>query len=309
MLNKVFATGLRQPFGIAFYPPGPSPSYIYIANTDSVVRFAYHNGDEQTKRRAEYLVGLPGGGHLRGGGHWTRDIVFSPDGKKMFVSVGSHSNNSDDAEEKDRADILEFSPDGKEKRIYASGIRNPVGITIDPKTGHLWTSVNERDELGDNVPPDYVTHVEDGGFYGWPWYYIGDHPDPKYNNVHPELRSKVIVPDVLVQAHSASLIMKFYTGQQFPKEYDGDAFAAEHGSWNRSKRTGYKIIRVRMKDGKATGEYDDFVTGFTTSKGDVWGRPVGITVAKDGALLFTDDGSNSLWRVTYTGAAGRSAGK
>ncbi len=244
---------------------------------------------------------LPGFAQLTGGGHWTRDVVFSPDGKRMFVSIGSRSNNSDDDGEKRRADILEFDPEGKHETLYASGIRNPVGLAIQPGTGILWTSVNERDGLGDHLVPDYITHVEEGGFYGWPWYYIGDHQDPAHKGKHPELKDKVIVPDVLLQSHSASLDLAFYTGDQFPGDYKGDIFASEHGSWNRARRTGYKVVRVPLKDGKATGEYEDFLVGFVTPDGDVWGRPVGVTIAKDGALLVTDDGSGTVWRVSYMG--------
>lgn len=301
----VFAAGLRQPFGIAFYPPGPEPQWIYIANTDSVVRFPYQNGDLKARGPEQKLAQLPGGGRLRGGGHWTRDIAFSRDGKKMFVSVGSRSNADDsdnNAAEYHRADILEFSPDGSGERVFAWGIRNAVGIAVDPKTEELWGSVNERDDLGDNLPPDYITHIQDGGFYGWPWYYMGGHPDPRLKGKHPELKSKVIAPDVLVQPHNASLEMTFYDGKQFPSEYRGDIFAAEHGSWNKSVRTGYEVIRVPLhQQGRASGEYEDFLTGFVTPQGNVWGRPVGVTVAKDGSLLVSDDGSNSIWRVSYTG--------
>ena len=302
---SVFATGLTQPFGIAFYPPGPDPNYIYIANTDSVIRYPYHNGDLKARGEQEVIVkDLPGGGRLRGGGHWTRDIAFSPDGKKMFVSVGSHSNVDDPDTHKaeyHRADILEFKPDGSGLRVYAYGIRNPVGIAINPTTGELWASVNERDRLGNNLVPDYITHIQEGGFYGWPWYYIGGHQDPRLAGKHPELKNKVIVPDVLLQPHNASLEMTFYEGKQFPAEYRGDVFAAEHGSWNRTPRTGYEVIRVPLKNGHATGEYEDFVTGFVTADGKVWGRPVGVAVAEDGSLMVTDDGSNSIWRVSYTG--------
>ena len=297
---EVFATGLRQPFGIAFYPPGAAPQFLYVGDTDAVVRFPYQNGDLKARGPATTLATLPGGGRLHGRGHWTRDIAFSNDGQKMFVSVGSHSNVSDDSAEDHRADILEFNPVGTGERIYAEGIRNPVGIAIHPTTGELWASVNERDELGDDLVPDYITHVTEGGFYGWPWYYIGPNQDPRHKGKHPELRARVLVPDVLLQSHSASLQMTFYTGTQFPAEYRGDGFAAEHGSWNRAKRTGYKIIRVPLRDGKATGEYEDFVTGFVTEDGKVWGRPVGVTVAADGSLVFTDDGSNSVWRVSYS---------
>jgi glucose/arabinose dehydrogenase len=301
--TTIFARDLRQPFGIAFYPRGPNPTHVYIANTDSVVRFPYQNGDLTARTGPEMIVpDIPGGGRLRGGGHWTRDIVFTQDGKKMFVSVGSHSNDSDDALEKHRADILQYNPDGTAFRIYASGIRNAVGIAIEPQTGVLWGSVNERDQIGDNLPPDYITHFEENGFYGWPWYYLGDHQDPRHKGKHPELVGKIIVPDVLLQAHSASLCMTFYTGTQFPAAYRGCAFAAEHGSWNRSHRTGYKVICVPIKDGKSVGgEYDDFLTGFVTPSGDPYGRPVGVTVDSQGSLLVVDDASNSIWRTRYTG--------
>ncbi|HUI41893.1 MAG TPA: sorbosone dehydrogenase family protein [Terriglobia bacterium] len=302
---SVFADGFTLPFGIAFYPPGPNPKYIYIANTDSVVRFPYQNGDLKARSpQQEVVAQLPGFGRLRGGGHWTRDLAFSQDGKKLFISVGSRSNVNDPdthPEEFHRANILEANPDGSDLRVYAWGIRNPVGIAVNPNTGELWCSVNERDELGDDLPPDYITHVREGGFYGWPWYYTGGHQDPRHAGKHPELKDKVIVPDVLLQPHNASLEMVFYEGAQFPAEYHGNAFAAEHGSWNKSRRTGYEVIRVPLHDGHATGEYEDFLTGFVTPDGDVWGRPVGVAVGDDGSLFVTDDGSNSIWRVTYTG--------
>jgi len=304
--SAVFATGLREPFGIAFYPLGPEPQYVYVANTNSVVRFRYQNGELKASGPPQtVLPDLPAGGWLRGGGHWTRDIVFSLDGKKLFVSVGSFSNVDDvdnNAREYHRADILEATPEGSGLRVYASGIRNAVGIAVHPSSGELWASVNERDELGDNLPPDYITHVQEGGFYGWPWYYIGGNQDPRHAGKHPELKDKVIVPDVLVQPHFASLEMLFYQGEQFPPEYRGDIFAAEHGSWNRTVRTGYEVIRVPLKNGRATGEYQDFLTGFVTPSGEVWGRPVGVAVSKDGSLLVSDDGSNSIWRVSYIGA-------
>ena len=298
--TTIFVDHLRQPFGIAFYPPGPNPRYIYVANTDSVIRFPYQNGDMKARGAEEIVVpDIPGGGRLRGGGHWTRDIVFSLDGKKLFVSVGSHSNVSDDAAEKNRADVLQYNPDGSGFRVYAWGLRNAVGLAIKPQTGALWGSVNERDGLGDNLPPDYITRIQEGGFYGWPWYYIGNHQDPRHIGKHPELAGKVLVPDVLLQPHSASLCMTFYTARQFPPQYRGQAFAAEHGSWNRARRTGYKVICVPIQDGKAIGEYDDFMTGFVTESGDVWGRPVGVTVDSRGSLVVVDDGSGSIWRVQY----------
>ncbi len=301
--SEVFASHLKQPFGIAFYPAGANPQWIYIANTDSVVRIPYTNGDLKARSAPQIVVpDLPGGGRLRGGGHWTRDIAFSKDGKKMFVSVGSHSNvdtTDNNPLEFHRADILEFNPDGSGIQVYAYGIRNAVGIAVQPETGDLWGSVNERDELGDNLPPDYITHFVRGGFYGWPWFYIGAHQDPRHAGKHPEMKDKVIVPDVLLQPHFASLEMTFYEGNQFPSAYKGEIFASEHGSWNRARRAGYEVIRVPLKNRKATGEYEDFLTGFTTPEGQVWGRPVGVTVAGDGSLLVSDDGSGSIWRVSY----------
>jgi glucose/arabinose dehydrogenase len=304
-LAVVYAEGLSQPFGVAFYPTA-RPRYVYVANTDSVVRYPYVDGDTTARGPAEVVVGdIPGGGRLRGGGHWTRDVVFSRDDAKMYVSVGSHSNVSDDAAETRRARILEFTPDGKNERAFATGIRNAVGLAIHPTTGELWASVNERDALGDHLVPDYVTHVRDGGFYGWPWFYLGDHPDPRHPGAHPELREQVIVPDVLLQSHSASLGMTFYAGAAFPGDYRLSAFAAEHGSWNRARRTGYKVIQLPMANGHATGEYVDFVTGFVTPEGDVWGRPVAVAEGSDGSLFVTDDGGNCVWRVVYGSPAGR----
>jgi glucose/arabinose dehydrogenase len=298
--QETFATGLNRPFGINFYPPGPNPEYVYVGNTDAVVRFPYHNGDMKARGAAEKLADLPSGK-----GHWTRDIQFSPDGKKMFVSVGSASNVDDPDTtpgEKNRADVLEFSPDGSGQRVFAYGIRNCVGLAVSPETGELWCSVNERDALGDNLVPDYITHVQEGGFYGWPWFYMGHHQDPRLAGKHPELKEKVITPDVILHPHNASLQITFYEGKQFPAEYKGDIFAAEHGSWNRSARVGYELIRVPLhQSGHASGEYEDFMTGFVVDPGHVWGRPVGVTVAPDGSLLVSDDGYKAVWRITYTG--------
>jgi len=303
---EIFASGLKQPFGIAFYPAGPNPQWIYIGMTDSVVRYPYRNGDLKARGPQQVVVpDIPGGGRLRGGGHWTRDVVFTRDGKHMLVSVGSHSND-DDADnnpaEFHRSDVLEFTPEGKFERIYAYGIRNCVGEAINTLTGELWCSTNERDALGDNLVPDYITHIQEGGFYGWPWFYMGGFQDPRHKGKHPELQSKVITPDVLLQPHFASLQMAFYDAWQFPARYHGWAFAAEHGSWNKERRAGYEVIAVPMKDGHATGEYEDFLTGFVTSDGQVWGRPVGVAVARDGSLFISDDGSKSVWHVIYTGA-------
>jgi len=302
-LVRVFATGLRQPFGIAFYPHD-APRWVYVANTDSVVRFPYVAGDLAARGAAEIVVdNLSGGGRLRGGGHWTRDVVFSRDDTRMYVSVGSRSNVSDDAGEARRARIFEYTPDGKNERVFATGIRNPVGLAVHPETGDLWTSVNERDELGDHLVPDYVTRVVDGGFYGWPWFYLGAHEDPRHPGKHPELKDQVRVPDVLLQSHSASLGMMFYTGTQFPSEYRLQAFAAEHGSWNRARRTGYKVIWAVTNAGVPTGEYVDFMTGLVTPNGDVWGRPVAVTQTQGGSLVVSDDGGNCLWRIRYRGVA------
>ena len=304
--TETFATGLTRPFGIAFYPPGPDPKFVYVGNTNSVVRFAYQNGDLKARSGSETVIEhLPSGlERVGGGGHWTRDVAFSADGKKMYVAVGSRgniANTDEDKSEYHRANILEANPDGSDLRVYASGIRNPVGIAVDPATGVLWASVNERDDIGDNLPPDYITRVQEGGFYGWPWYYIGGNEDPRLKGKHPELKDKTIVPDVLLEPHDASLELTFYEAGQFPEKYRGSIFAAEHGSWNRSVRTGYEVVFVPTKDGKASGEYEDFLTGFVTPDGKVWGRPVGVAVAKDGSLMVTDDGSNSIWRISYAG--------
>ncbi len=298
--TQVFASDLKRPYGIAFYPPGPDPQWVYIGNENEVVRFPYRNGDMKATGLAQHIADLPAGGH------WTRAVEFSADGKRMFVAVGSESNVDDPEDnpgEKDRARILTCNPEACELKVYADGIRNPGGgIAVSPQTGELWCSVNERDALGDNLVPDYITHVQEGGFYGWPWWYIGGHQDPRQKGKHPELKEKAIVPDVLLQPHNASLELTFYQGKQFPAEYYGDIFASEHGSWNKGVRTGYEVIRVPLhQTGHATGEYQDFLAGFVLPDGKVWGRPVGITVAPDGSLLVSDDASNSIWRVSYTG--------
>jgi glucose/arabinose dehydrogenase len=318
--SSIFATGLRGPFGIALYPSGADPQWVYVGNTDSVVRFPYRNGDLAARGPAEIVVPrLPTGGHI------TRDVAFSPDGQTMYVSVGSGSNVGDGmgrlsaadlqkwqteqplgaawGDETDRADVLAFDPQGKNGRIFANGIRNCVGLAIEPGSGTPWCSTNERDGLGDNVPTDYITRVRGGAFYGWPWYYIGAHEDPRRKGERPDLKDKVTVPDILIQAHSASLGLAFYNASQFPAEYRGNIFAAEHGSWNRSKRTGYKVIRAIVKDGVPTGAYEDFVTGFVVDDSTVWGRPVGIAVDKDGSLLVSEDASGTIWRITYSGKA------
>jgi glucose/arabinose dehydrogenase len=299
--SAIFASGLKQPYGLAFYPPGPDPQWLYVGNTNEVIRFPYHNGDLKASGSPQHIADLPAGN-----GHWTRSVEFSQDGRKMFVAVGSGSNVDDPDThpgEKNRADILVCDPENCRLSVYANGIRNAGGgIALNPQTGELWCSVNERDALGDNLVPDYITHVQEGGFYGWPWWYIGGHQDPRHKGKHPELRDKAIVPDVLLQPHNASLELTFYGGHQFPAEFKGDIFASEHGSWNKAVRVGYEVIRIPLhQTGHATGEYEDFLTGFVLPDGNVWGRPVGVTVASDGSLLVSDDGSNSIWRVSYTG--------
>jgi glucose/arabinose dehydrogenase len=313
--TEVYASGLNHPFGIAFFPAGSEPRWVYVANTDSVVRFPYKSGDLKASGPVEVVVAkLP-----TGGGHTTRDIVFTPDSKRILVSVGSASNVGEEigrppgglevwsseqplgaawGYEADRAAVLSFDPDGKNKKLFATGIRNCVGLAVQAN-GTPWCSTNERDGLGDDLVPDYVTRIRENAFYGWPWYYIGGHEDPRRVGERPDLKDKVTIPDVLLQSHSASLGMIFYDGTNFPVEYRGDAFAAEHGSWNRSKRTGYKVVRIRLQDGMPTGEYEDFVTGFVINDSQVWGRPVGVAVAHDGALLISEDGNGTIWRVSH----------
>ncbi|MBM2710249.1 sorbosone dehydrogenase family protein [Mesorhizobium caraganae] len=316
--KAIFASNLSRPYGIAFYPPGDKPQWVYIANTDSVVRFTYRDGDLKASGEAETIVS-----DIPSGGHWTRDIAFSADGKTLYVSVGSRSNVAEgtgkeprgglDAwaksmppgaawgREGGRADVLAFDADGKNGRIVATGLRNCSGMTVQPATGALWCVVNERDGLGDNVPFEYATSVKDGAFYGWPWYYIGANEDPRHKGARPDLAGSVTLPDVLMQAHSAPLNITFYDGGNFPAEYKGDAFVALHGSWNRGVRTGYKVVRLKFSDGKPTGEYEDFITGFVISNDSVWGRPVGVAVAKDGALILTEDANGTIWRITHVG--------
>ena len=318
--SQVFASGLSAPFGIAFYPAGPNPQFVYVANTNSVIRFPYGNGDLKARGAAQTIIAK-----LPTGGHSTRDIQFSADGARMFVSVGSGSNVAEGIDplkpaeiksfeaknglgamwddEQGRADVLFTDPEGKSGlKPYATGIRNCVTMAIQPATPDLWCVTNERDILGDDLPPDYATKVSEGGFYGWPWYYIGAHEDPRHKGERPDLAGKVTVPDVLFQPHSAPLGIAFYAGDQFPADYKGDAFVALHGSWNRAKRTGYKVVRLVFKNGKPTGEYEDFMTGMVaTPDSGVWARPVGVAVAHDGSLLVTEDANGTIWRVRFQG--------
>ena len=290
----VWSDKLAQPFGMAFHR-----DWFYVANTDSVVRFAYKSGQTQASGEPERLVELTAGGYNQ---HWTRNILFSPDGKKMFVSIGSATNVDVEADPK-RAAISVYDPDGKNHKIFASGLRNPIGLTWNPKTGELWTAVNERDGLGDDLVPDYATSVKEGGFYGWPFSYIGQNEDPRRKGENPDLVKKAIVPDVLFTSHVAALGIQFYWGKMFPKEYQGDAFVAFHGSWNRAKLSGYRVVRIKFDDkGKLEGNsYEDFVSGWLPDENsnEVWGRPVGLLVLPDGSLLITDDGARKIWRVSY----------
>ena len=314
--QSVFAEGIEYPYGLAFYPPGPEPTHVYVAGEGSVVRYPYAAGDTAASGPAETVVA-----RLPTGGHGTRSLAFSADGATMFVGVGSASNVAAklpgrtaeeiaaiEAEsppgtlwgpEERRADVLAFDPDGGNERVFATGIRNCSGIGVQPATGALWCAVNERDGLGDNLVPDYVTRVGEGAFFGWPWFTIGDRPDPRHPAGRPDLAGRVTVPDVLIQAHSAPLAIAFYEADFFPADYRGDAFVTLHGSWNRSNRTGYKVVRLLMKDGVPTGAYQDFMTGFTVDEESVWGRPTGIAVMGDGSLLVSEDGNGTIWRVTH----------
>lgn len=297
--DAIFASGLDRPFGITFYPPGPDPKWVYVAETNAVVRFPYANGDMTARGGPQTIVPQLTD---QQGGHWTRDVAFSLEGRQMFVSVGSGSNVAEgNSDERDRADVLVFNPEGRDRQVYATGIRNCVGLAVHATTADLWCSTNERDGLGDDLVPDYITRVRRGGFYGWPWFYLGDHEDPRHAGERADLAGTVVVPDVLLQAHSASLQMAFYDRAAFPQRYRGAAFASLHGSWNRAKRTGPKVITVPMEGGVPTGEYEDFMTGFVVDDDAVWARPVGIAVARDGALFISEDGNGTVWRIAFGG--------
>jgi len=320
--TAVFAGGLTRPYGMALWPAGPNPQFLYVANVDSIVRFAYSAGDLKARGEPEVMVEKIS---ETGGNHVTRTLAFSKDGKTMLLSVGSATNigakigatppqplaqweakygvGAAWGEEQERASVLAFDTDGRNRRPYANGLRNCVGMLVHPTTGELFCSVNERDELGDNLVPDYLTRVKKDGFYGWPWYYIGANEEPRLKGMRPDLKNKVIVPDTLIQSHSAPLGMVVYQAPKgaknaFPKQYEGDIFLALHGSWNRATRTGYKVVRVMMKGGVPTGQYQDFMTGMVLSDRDVWGRPAAVEVAADGALLVVDDGGGVVWRIT-----------
>jgi glucose/arabinose dehydrogenase/cytochrome c2 len=320
--TDVYLKELKQPFGLAFYPNAKNPQWLYVAETNRVTRYAYHIGDLKPRGETQIVVPeLP-----NGAGHSSRDVAFSPDGKRLFVSVGSASNVAETMSKKtpaeiksweaghglgaawgvetNRAAVLEFDAAAPAAPIlYATGVRNCVSLTVQPSNGALWCTTNERDELGDDLVPDYSTRVQRGGFYGWPWYYMGSIEDPRLKGDRPDLAGKVSVPDVLYQSHSASLSMTFYEANSgksaFPAAFVGDAFVGFHGSWNRSLRTGYKLVRVHMKNGEPTGDYEDFLTGFVVDDSHVWGRPVATVELQDGSLLMSEDGDNVIYRISY----------
>jgi glucose/arabinose dehydrogenase len=287
-----FAEGLKQPLGMALIGDA-----LFVANTNAVVRFPYKDGQTKLEGKGQMVLDLPEGGYNN---HWTRNVLANKDGTKLYISVGSASNVAErgTAEEMLRACIMEANLDGTGLRVFASGLRNPVGMDWEPTTGTLWTAVNERDELGDELVPDYLTSVKDGAFYGWPYSYFGKIEDPRRKGERPDLVAKAVVPDVPVGSHTASLGLAFYRGEAFPAKYRGGAFVGQHGSWNRSEFSGYKVVFVPFKEGKPAGGMEDFLTGFIANADEVYGRPVGVTVLKDGSLLVADDASNRLWRVT-----------
>lgn len=293
--RNTFLANLNQPFGMLMLH-----SNFYVANTDGLLMYPYKENANTISGEGKKILELPAGGYNN---HWTRNLLAAKDGKHIYVSVGSGSNVAEHGLENEvrRANILEINPDGTGERVYASGLRNPVGMDWAPGSNVLWTAVNERDELGDELVPDYITGVKEGGFYGWPYSYFGQHADPRMKGDGKDLVAKAIVPDVPLGAHTASLGLAFYTGEAFPDKYQNGAFVGQHGSWNRSALSGYKVVFVPFSGGKPSGEPEDFLTGFIADndKGEVYGRPVGVAVAKDGSLLVADDASNTIWRVTY----------
>jgi len=292
-LQTTFLSGLDQPYGVLIIDHS-----FYVANTDGLYVYPYKTGDTKITSKGKKIVELPAGGYNN---HWTRNLITNADHSKIYITVGSGSNAGENGMEHEvrRANILEVNPDGTDEKIYAAGLRNPVGIAWAPGTNVLWTAVNERDGLGDDLVPDYITSVKPGGFYGWPYSYYGQHEDPRLKGQHPELVKSALVPDIPVGSHTASLGLAFYTDKKFPEKYQGGAFIGQHGSWNRSELAGYKVAFVPFKNGKQTGKPEDFLTGFIAdeAKGKVYGRPVGVAVANDGALLVADDVSSTVWRV------------
>jgi glucose/arabinose dehydrogenase len=290
--QSVFLTELNQPLGMLVVN-----NSFYVANTDGLMQFPYKEGQTKLTDKGKMILPLPAGGYNN---HWTRNIIANKDGSKIYISVGSASNVGEHGMENEvrRAAILEINPDGSGERIYASGLRNPVGLAWAPGTQTLWTAVNERDELGDELVPDYLTGVKENGFYGWPYAYFGTHEDPRRQAERPDLVKKTLVPDVALASHSASLGLAFYDAKAFPEKYRSGAFIGQHGSWNRSAFSGYKVVFVPFRNGKPSGKPEDFLTGFIANEEDVYGRPVGVTVLKDGSMLVADDASNTIWRVS-----------
>ena len=289
--RTVFATGLRQPYGVAFFK-----GHVYVANTDAVVRFAYAPGQTTASGEAEKVADLP----WSKGGHWTRNIAFSPDGTSFYVTVGS-STNVDIEPDPLRAAVLQFDVDGRNPRVVTSGVRNAVGLDVHPSTGELWMTVQERDGLGDHLVPDYVARVRPGATHGWPFAYIGQHEDPRHAGARPDIVKAAVAPEVLIETHSSILGLAFYDHTAFPAKYRHGAFAALRGSSGRTDRTGYKVIFLPFRDGQPTGAYEDFVVGWMLGpdRPEVWGRPVDVTVLRDGSLLVVEDGNHSIWRVRY----------
>ncbi|ATB33527.1 PQQ-dependent sugar dehydrogenase [Melittangium boletus] len=292
-VRETFLEGLNQPLGMLLLG-----NRFYVANTDGLWRYPYGNAQLSLRDPGEKLLSLPAGGYNN---HWTRNLLANADGSKVYISVGSGSNVAEHGLDNEirRANILEVNPDGTGERIYASGLRNPVGMAWAPGTSTLWTVVNERDNLGDDLVPDYLTGVKEGGFYGWPFAYYGPNEDPRLAGQRPDLVSQTLVPDVALGSHTASLGLAFYEQKAFPEKYQGGAFIGQHGSWNRSDIVGYKVVFVPFKDGRPSGEPEDFLTGFIAdrAKAQVYGRPVGLAVLPDGSLLVADDASNTVWRV------------
>ena len=318
-IRETFAAGLNRPFGLAFWK-----QYLYVGANDAVLRFGYRPGQTAAEGPPEKIADLPPSdaaldqdtadrlkiplNQTRGYNHWTRNVVLNPTGTKIYVSIGSATNATpeDQPGAAERAAIHEYNPDGTGHRLYAGGLRNPVGLAFLPGTNVLWTSVNERDHLGDDLVPDFITSVRDGGFYGWPFSYIGQNVDPTVATPRPDLVAKAIRPDVLLPSHSAALGLMFYTGSQFPGEYRNNALVALHGSINRSKLSGYSVVRVPFRDGRPSGPPEDLLTGFVARDDEekqAWGRPVGLLQLTDGSVLVSDDGGNRIWRLTYARVA------
>lgn len=294
-IKETFLEGLNQPFGMLIMN-----EHFYVANTDGLMRYPYKDGQTKIDAAGEKILDLPAGGYNN---HWTRNIIASPDNAKIYIAVGSGSNNGENGMEHEarRANILEINPDGTGEKIYASGLRNPVGIDFYPGSNIIWTAVNERDKLGDDLVPDYLTSVREGGFYGWPYAYFGPNPDPRMeDDPHMNLVKTTIVPDVDLGSHTASLGLVFYDTDKFPAKYRNGAFIGQHGSWNRSEFAGYKVAFVPFENGKPKGKPEDFLTGFIKDHktSEVYGRPVGVAVTTDGALLVSDDAANTIWRVS-----------